>query len=207
MGTTRKLKQIAVGLGLALGLAWSAPATVAQARPDDGGSMYGRPNVDFSYHPVGARKSTSQKNRRQSSKRERRQKVVKTPKHDRSVSLNGVVQQLASKAREIVKDCGSVIVSAVSRRGNRSNHPLGRAVDIQGNPRCIYAHLKSWPGGVSTDYATAPGGKHVHVSYNPGGQEWGLRFAHRNPFDARRHHAKRTRHIRVANAHANGTTE
>lgn len=100
---------------------------------------------------------------------------------EKSVSLGGVVAPLASKAREIMRDCGSVVVSAVSRRGNRSNHPRGRAVDLQGNPRCIYAHLKKWPGGVSTDYASAPGGPHVHISYNPGGQEWGLRFAHRKP--------------------------
>jgi hypothetical protein len=48
-------------------------------------------------------------------------------------------------------------------------------VDVRGNPRCIYAHLKRWPGGYSTDYAVVD---HVHISYNPGGQEWGLRFAH-----------------------------
>src|SRR5207253_1691857 len=60
-------------------------------------------------------------------------------------------------------------------RGIRSNHPIGRAVDMRGNPGCIYAHLKGWPGGYSTDYAAVA---HVHISYNPGGQEWGLHFAH-----------------------------
>lgn len=59
-----------------------------------------------------------------------------------------------------------------------SNHALRRAVDVQGNPACIYRHLKGWPGGFSTDYARAPGGPHVHISYNRG-REWGLRFAHR----------------------------
>ena len=97
------------------------------------------------------------------------------------VSLRGVVGPLADKAREIVRTCGSKVVSAVSRRGNRSNHPKGRAVDLKGNPKCIYGQLKKWPGGVSTDYWTAPGGPHVHVSYAPGGQEWGLRFTHRRP--------------------------
>jgi hypothetical protein len=97
----------------------------------------------------------------------------------RSVSLSGIVSpELVTKAREIVSACGSAIVSARAGRGYRSNHPIGRAVDLRGNPWCIYAHLRGWPGGVSIDYASAPGGPHVHVSYNPGGQEWGLRFRH-----------------------------
>jgi hypothetical protein len=97
-----------------------------------------------------------------------------------SVSLAGVVGPLVAKALEIQSACGSIVVSAVAGRSNRSNHPRGRAVDLQGNPGCIYAHLQGWPGGYSTDYATAPGGKHVHISYNPGGQEWGIRFTHRH---------------------------
>jgi hypothetical protein len=92
-----------------------------------------------------------------------------------SVSLAGVTPVLAAKTRQIVATCGSTVISAVSARGNRSNHPIGRAVDLRGNPGCIYAQLKGWPGGYSTDYAAA---QHVHISYNPGGQEWGLRFAH-----------------------------
>ena len=93
----------------------------------------------------------------------------------KSVSLAGVTPVLAAKARGIVSDCGSTVISTVSGRGGRSNHPAGRAVDMKGNPRCIYAHLKGWPGGYSTDYAAVD---HIHISYNPGGQEWGLRFAH-----------------------------
>ena len=93
-----------------------------------------------------------------------------------SSSLSGITPVLAAKARKIVADCGSVVISTISARGNRSNHPIGRAVDLRGNPGCIYAHLKGWPGGYSTDYKAVG---HVHVSYNPGGQEWGLRFAHK----------------------------
>lgn len=95
-------------------------------------------------------------------------------------SLAGVVAPLAAKTQEIMSTCHSVVVSARSGRANRSNHPLGRAVDLQGNPACIYSHLQGWPGGYSTDYASAPHGKHVHISFNPGGQEWGLRFVHRH---------------------------
>jgi hypothetical protein len=93
----------------------------------------------------------------------------------RSMSLSGVTPVLASKAREIASSCGSSIISTISGRGRKSNHPIGRAVDMKGNPSCIYAHLKGWPGGYSTDYGKV---QHVHISYNPGGQEWGLRFAH-----------------------------
>jgi hypothetical protein len=98
--------------------------------------------------------------------------------HGGSVSLAGVVGPLAGKAQQIMATCGSRVVSAV-RHGRHSNHASGRAVDLQGNPSCIYSMLRGWPGGVSTDYGSAPGGPHVHVSYSPGGQEWGLRFAHR----------------------------
>lgn len=95
-------------------------------------------------------------------------------------SLSGVISPLVAKANEITQACGSVVTSARAHRSNRSNHPIGRAVDMQGNPACIYAHLSGWPGGFSTDYSSAPGGKHVHISFNPGGQEWGVRFVHRH---------------------------
>lgn len=120
--------------------------------------------------------------------------LLTIPANASGVSLSGVVGELVSKAHEIVSGCGSVVVSARSHRGNRSNHPIGRAIDVQGNPACIYAHLKGWPGGYSVDYATAPGGKHVHISYNPGGQEWGVRFAHRH--HGTRRYASRHRHGR-----------
>jgi hypothetical protein len=117
--------------------------------------------------------------------------VCVTPAAAKGVGLAGVVEPLASKAREISAACGSKIVSAVRKSGATPNHRQGRAVDMQGNPSCIYAHLKDWPGGVSTDYhsVTCPVRDrrtgaikiikcpHVHFSYNPR-HEWGLRFAH-----------------------------
>jgi hypothetical protein len=93
----------------------------------------------------------------------------------RSISLVGVTPVLAAKVRHIVAACGSAVISTVPGRGHRSNHPIGRAVDLRGNPSCIYAHLREWPGGYSVDYSAVA---HVHISYNPGGQEWGLRFRH-----------------------------
>ncbi len=111
------------------------------------------------------------------------------------VSLAGVVSPLAAKAQEICSACGSKVISAVSHRyvrgsGRLSLHASGRAVDITGNPGCIYAHLRGWPGGVSTDYATIRP-NHVHISYSPNGREWGLRFAHYRGGKHRRHYARR----------------
>lgn len=107
----------------------------------------------------------------------------------RSASLVGVVEPLATKAREIVSVCGSKVVSTVRSWGATPNHRQGKAVDLQGNPSCIYRLLAGWPGGVSTDYHTAPGGKHVHVSYSRR-HEWGLRFAHRKARGSRTLHAR-----------------
>lgn len=98
-----------------------------------------------------------------------------------SIGLAGVVAPLASKAREIAAACGSRIVSSVRHTriagtgGRLSLHASGRAIDIAGNPACIYAHLREWPGGVSTDYRRV---QHVHFSYAPGSPEWGARFQH-----------------------------
>lgn len=93
--------------------------------------------------------------------------------------LAGVYAPLAAKAREIEAACGSRVISG--RRHTRvagtrrwSLHASGHAVDMQGNPRCIYAHLRGFAGGYSTDYGRV---RHVHISL--GGREDGARFAHR----------------------------
>jgi hypothetical protein len=105
--------------------------------------------------------------------------------------LAGVVAPLAAKAREIARECGSRVSGGVRSHsyyvaGTRrmSLHKIGRAVDAFGNPRCIYAHLERWPGGVSVDYSRV---RHVHFSYDPGGREWGVRFAHGGGRHARRY--------------------
>jgi hypothetical protein len=108
-------------------------------------------------------------------------------------SLGGIVAPLAAKAAEIVSGCGSRVVSGVRHTliaGTRtlSLHASGRAVDVAGNPSCIYRHLAGWPGGYSTDYGRV---RHVHISY--GGREDGLRFAH----GGGRRHIKRARMTRV----------
>ena len=99
-----------------------------------------------------------------------------------STRTDRLVPPLRAKVNEIVSACGSTVMSTFRRGARRpdgklSNHALWRAADLHGNPRCIYRHLKGWPGGYSTDYASAPEGPHVHISYNPN-SEWGSRFAH-----------------------------
>lgn len=119
------------------------------------------------------------------------------PRHvaRRGVYLAGVSAPLAAKARQIAAACGSRVVSGVRHTrvaGSRrlSLHASGRAVDMVGNPSCIYAHLRGWPGGVSTDYGAVG-----HVHFSLGGREDGHRFAHNRV--TRRAYARR-HHLRVA---------
>ena len=96
-----------------------------------------------------------------------------------STDLASVSGTLAAKAREIVASCGSTVISSfrpgarIAGSGHASMHASGRAVDIRGNPSCIYGHLQGWPGGYSVDYASV---QHVHISL--GGHEDGQRFSH-----------------------------
>ena len=84
--------------------------------------------------------------------------------------LRGVAPELASKAREIVSACGSRVISGV-----RHTRIAGtRRMSLHASA-CIYARLRGWPGGYSTDY-----GRVRHVHFSLGGGEDGLRFAHRH---------------------------
>jgi len=123
-----------------------------------------------------------------------------------SLSLAGFPSPLVAKVEEICKDCGSRIASAfrpgavIAGTNHPSLHASKRAVDVSGNPSCIYHHLAGWPGGYTTDYGRMG---HVHISYAPGGPEWGARFAHggsghRYAWRHHRHYA--LRHRRYARA-------
>lgn len=108
------------------------------------------------------------------------------------LSLEGYPAPLIAKVREIEGACpGSKLISAfrpgavVRGSGRPSLHATKRAADMRGNPSCIYARLRSWPGGVSTDYAQI---RHVHFSYAPNGREWGARFAHYGSRQAKKRH-------------------
>lgn len=100
------------------------------------------------------------------------------------LSLDGFPAPLVAKVRELESACGARLVSAfrpgarVRGNGARSLHASKRAVDMSGPPKCIYARMKGWPGGYSTDYSAVA---HIHISYAKGSGEWGARFAHWRP--------------------------
>lgn len=111
--------------------------------------------------------------------------------------LTGVVPPLAEKASQIMGACpGARVISAklgrersvVRGSGRPSLHRSGRAVDMAGNPRCIYAQLRKWRGGVSTDYSAVA---HVHFSFAPRSREWGARFVHWRPSKRANRYARR----------------
>lgn len=112
----------------------------------------------------------------------------------------GIVAPLAAKVSEIQSACGSRILSGVRHTlvaGTRrvSLHASGKAVDVAGNPSCIYAQLAGWPGGYSVDYGRVA---HVHISYDEaGGREWGLHFSHGG---GHRHRYARRGHSKMASA-------
>jgi hypothetical protein len=78
--------------------------------------------------------------------------ALAAPVHAEQFSLDDFPAPLVKKVVEIKKACGSQIVSAyrpgaVTPYGNASEHAFRRAVDLSGNPKCIYEHLQGWEGG------------------------------------------------------------
>lgn len=109
----------------------------------------------------------------------------------------GLVGPLAAKLASIQSACpGTQAISGVRHTriaGTRrmSLHAQGKAVDVRGPYGCIYAQLKSWSGGYSTDAGRV---QHIHISYDDaGGREMGLRFAH----GGHRRHSWRTAYARM----------
>lgn len=109
----------------------------------------------------------------------------------------GLVGPLAAKLASIQAACpGTHAISGVRHTriaGTRrmSLHAQGKAVDVRGPYGCIYAQLKSWSGGYSTDAGRV---QHIHISYDDaGGREMGLRFAH----GGHRRHSWRTAYARM----------
>ena len=89
--------------------------------------------------------------------------------------------ELRAKVFEIIDACGTHVLrtftpgAVIAGTHHLSEHAFCRAADLAGNPACIYAHLRGFRGGVSTDYARM---QHVHVSWHLGGFEQGVRFVH-----------------------------
>ena len=90
-------------------------------------------------------------------------------------SMAGVVAPLAAKVAQIQSACpGAHVISSVRHtriRGSRhmSLHATGEAVDMRGNPSCVYTQLRDWPGGYSTDYGRV---QHVHISLATNAARW-----------------------------------
>ena len=120
--------------------------------------------------------------------------------HVHYASRSGVTGQpapLVSKVHELERDCGARVISGF-RPGARvagtrriSNHALNLADDMVGNYTCMYAHLRGWPGGYSTDSGRV---HHIHISYNRQ-KEWGARFVHGGGY---RHYASRRHRYALA---------
>lgn len=100
-----------------------------------------------------------------------------------SVSTAGLPGPLLAAIAQVQRACPGFRVISTFRRnarvrgsGRRSLHAVGRAADIAGGSyACAYAALKGFAGGVSTDAGRV---RHIHLSWSPGGQEWGARFRH-----------------------------
>lgn len=111
----------------------------------------------------------------------------------------GIVAPLASKVAELQAACGSVMTphggvrhTYVKHTRSLSLHASGKAVDMSGNPRCLYAHLAGWQGGYSIDYGRV---RHVHISWDQdGGKEWGVHFRHGVKRSRFAHRHQRLRH-------------
>jgi hypothetical protein len=124
----------------------------------------------------------------------RKGRVREVTPHEIIRHVAGIVAPLAAKVAEIQGACGSHVISGlrhtfVAGTHRISLHASGKAVDLQGNPGCIYSHLSSWPGGYSTDYGSM---HHVHLSYDAEGRrEWGIHFTHHHGYRHRHHRHRR----------------
>ncbi|MBV5268993.1 MAG: hypothetical protein JZU55_02580 [Afipia sp.] len=118
----------------------------------------------------------------------------------KGLKSSGLVAPLAAKLASIQSACpGTVAISGVRHTyiaGTRriSLHASGKAVDVRGPYGCIYAQLRGWQGGYSTDAGRV---KHIHISYDAdGGREMGLAFRH----GGGRKYARRAHRHRYARA-------
>src|ERR1700754_1270317 len=91
---------------------------------------------------------------------------VRAPRESETgVSVSGLVSPLAAKLASIQAACpGTHAISGIRHTriaGTRrmSLHAQGKAVDVRGPYGCIYAQLKDWSGGYSTDAGRV---RHIH---------------------------------------------
>jgi hypothetical protein len=127
---------------------------------------------------------------------ERTRRVVE-PAYASQGYSSGLAGPLQAKLASIQAACpGTHAISGIRHTriaGTRrmSLHAQGKAVDVRGPYGCIYAQLRGWSGGYSTDAGRM---QHIHISYDDtGGREMGLRFAH----GGGRRHAWRNAYARL----------
>lgn len=133
-----------------------------------------------------------------------RDELLKAAQPPKGRSLVGIVKPLATKVMQLASLCPGTVVISTVRPGARvrgsgrpSLHRSGKAVDIGGNYRCLYVALRGFPGGVSTDAHRV---RHIHMSWDPKGREWGRRFAHWQPGARHRRYARHHKRQHYARA-------
>lgn len=130
-------------------------------------------------------------------------KVTRRPPGESIDRAIGVNPTLAGKVSSIQAACpGTNVISGlrhtrVAGTNRMSLHASGNAVDVRGPYGCIYAQLRGWPGGYSTDAGRV---NHIHISYDAtSGREMGLKFAHRG--GKKKRYAHRHKRLRSASGH------
>lgn len=121
---------------------------------------------------------------------------------DASASTAGLPGPLVTALEHVQSSCAGFRIISTYRPGARvagsgrvSLHALDKAADfVVTHWSCAYAALDGFRGGVSTDPGRVG---HIHTSWDPGGREWGSRFAH---YHGGRY-AYRPRHRRYAFRH------
>jgi hypothetical protein len=93
--------------------------------------------------------------------------------------VHATPSELSGWFERVRSECSGFRIISAHRPGDTWGlHRENKAIDIAGgNYDCAYRVLREFPGGMSID-AHNPRINHIHLSWNPGGKEWGARFNH-----------------------------
>lgn len=162
----------------ALALALLASAGVVAARPHDDCLYRVKCAGTYCWAVCEARKAGRDESRRL----HRHRHVRHARSVARPVAVSGLPGPLIAKLGDLRRVCGMRVISAfrpgalIAGTSRISLHALHKAADIAGGDfACAYGRLRGWPGGVSTDASRV---RHIHLSWEPKGREWGARFVH-----------------------------
>jgi uncharacterized protein YcbK (DUF882 family) len=149
-------------------------------------AMTAKTNASTIHHHQGIHQHHSAHAHRHAVRRAHHHRSAHAGRHsDRhtSTSTAGLPGPLVAALDRIKEACtGFRLISTfrpgarVAGSGRPSLHAFHKAADFAVTSwRCAYAALKGFRGGVSTDPGRVG---HIHASWDPGGREWGARFAH-----------------------------